>query len=57
VAVRNASEAAPAIRARLEGGGFSVERIEVIPPSMEDVFVSLVQAYDESHAAQQEVRR
>jgi len=55
VVVTSAGTALPAIRAYLESRGFPVERIEAIPPSMEDVFISLVQAYDETHPAQQEV--
>jgi ABC-2 type transport system ATP-binding protein len=57
VVVSSAREALPTVRAHLEGRGFPIERIEAIAPSMEDVFISLVQAYDETHPAQQEVRR
>ena len=35
---------ARAVRAALAAGGLRVERIEKIPPSLEDVFVSLVEA-------------
>lgn len=38
--------AATAIRQRLETRGYRVERIESITPSLEDVFVSLVEARD-----------
>lgn len=38
--------AATAIRQRLEARGYRVERIESITPSLEDVFVSLVEARD-----------
>ncbi|MBI3810610.1 MAG: ABC transporter ATP-binding protein [Nitrospirae bacterium] len=41
VAVPKAEEAIPRLRAAIEGAGFSVERLERIQPSIEDVFVSL----------------
>ena len=41
--VADAAADAPAVRAALAGGGLRVERIEQIPPSLEDVFVSLVE--------------
>jgi hypothetical protein len=41
VAVPKAEEAIPRLRAAMEAAGFSVERLERIPPSIEDVFVSL----------------
>ena len=47
----------PELRARLQQGGFQIARIEPVAPSLEDVFVSLVAAYDEAHPAQTEVRR
>jgi ABC-2 type transport system ATP-binding protein len=44
VVVRHAGADAPAVRAALEGAGIGVLRIEKILPSLEDVFVSLVEA-------------
>ena len=45
-----------AIRAHLEGHGFTVSRVEKIIPSLEDVFVSLIEARDRADQPQQEVR-
>ncbi len=41
VVVGDASSSIPIIREMLQGKGFRVKRIELIPPSLEDVFVSL----------------
>jgi ABC-2 type transport system ATP-binding protein len=41
----------------LEERGYQVERIEKIIPSLEDVFVSLIEARDRAEQPQQEVRR
>jgi ABC-2 type transport system ATP-binding protein len=41
----------------LTGQGFLVSRIEKIVPSLEDVFVSLIEARDRAEQPQQEVRR
>ena len=38
-------------------GGFAVGRIEKIVPSLEDVFVSLIEARDRQEAPEAEVRR
>jgi ABC-2 type transport system ATP-binding protein len=46
VVVAHAAAAAPAVRAGLEAAGIRVERAEKIPPSLEDVFVSLIEAED-----------
>jgi ABC-2 type transport system ATP-binding protein len=46
-----------AIRAALAGGGFKLERVERITPTLEDVFVSLIEARDRAAGAQQEFRR
>ena len=56
-AVRNAAAAAPALRLLLEQRGHRVSRIEPIAPSMEDVFVSLIERHDRSHPPVAEVRR
>ncbi|MCZ2147461.1 MAG: ABC transporter ATP-binding protein [Bryobacterales bacterium] len=45
-----------AIRLHLEGRGFTVSRIEKIVPSLEDVFVSLIEARDRVDKARREVR-
>ncbi|MCC6393490.1 MAG: ABC transporter ATP-binding protein [Bryobacterales bacterium] len=45
-----------AIRHHLEGRGFTVSRIEKIVPSLEDVFVSLIEARDRVDKARREVR-
>jgi ABC-2 type transport system ATP-binding protein len=45
------------LRADLERDGFQITRIEPVMPSLEDVFVSLVMTYDETHPAEAEVRR
>lgn len=55
--VRDAAAAEAAVRQALAGGGFAVERIERIAPSLEDVFVSLIEARDRAEGAQGEVRR
>jgi ABC-2 type transport system ATP-binding protein len=44
VAVADAATASPAVRAALETSNIRVDRIERIPPSLEDVFVSLIEA-------------
>ncbi|MCC6362488.1 MAG: ABC transporter ATP-binding protein [Bryobacterales bacterium] len=51
-----AERLAGAIRVHLEGRGFSVSRLEQIVPSLEDVFVSLIEARDRAGKAQSEVR-
>ena len=45
------------VRERLESAGYRVEGIEKIIPSLEDVFVSLIQARDRAGKPQEEVRR
>mgnify|MGYP000889829962 CR=1 FL=1 len=44
--VASAARAVPAVRARLSGLGFEPRRVERITPSLEDVFVSLIEAHD-----------
>lgn len=46
--------AAVAIRQRLETRGYRIDRIEAITPSLEDVFVSLVEARDRAQESAQE---
>jgi ABC-2 type transport system ATP-binding protein len=44
----------PKLRQALEGGGFRVGTLERITPSLEDVFVSLIEARDRAEGAQKE---
>ena len=57
IVVEDAALAAGVIQKRLTGQGFPVSRIEKIVPSLEDVFVSLIEARDRAEQPQQEVRR
>jgi ABC-2 type transport system ATP-binding protein len=52
-----AGSAAAGIRRRLAEQGHTLERIEPITPSLEDVFVSLIEARDRAGTAQEEVAR
>jgi ABC-2 type transport system ATP-binding protein len=52
-----AGSAATQIRRRLAEQGHALQRIEPITPSLEDVFVSLIEARDRAGAAQEEVAR
>jgi ABC-2 type transport system ATP-binding protein len=45
-----------AIRLRLDAAGLAVSRVEKIVPSLEDVFVSLIEAHDRAKPVQEEVR-
>jgi ABC-2 type transport system ATP-binding protein len=42
VVVAEAAQAAHTIRERIEGAGLACRSVEVVPPSLEDVFVSRV---------------
>ncbi len=53
----DAAPAQSAARHRLEAKGFRVERIEPILPSLEDVFVSLIEARDRAGQPQGEARQ
>jgi ABC-2 type transport system ATP-binding protein len=57
VVAEDSREAAPAIRELLAAQGCGVERIERIVPSLEDVFVSLIEARDRAEQPQTEVQR
>ena len=57
VVAADAAAARPAIGEALRSAGFAVERIERIVPSMEDVFVSLVEARDRAESPPREVGR
>jgi len=55
--VDRAEEFVPVLRAALETGGFAVGRVEKIVPTLEDVFVSLVEERDRREKPVSEVRR
>jgi ABC-2 type transport system ATP-binding protein len=57
VVTPSAAEAIPAIEGALVGAGFAVDSLERIVPSLEDVFVSLIEARDRQAEPQQEVAR
>ncbi len=57
VVAEDGRRAAEEIRRLLEGQGRRVERIERIVPSLEDVFVSLIEAHDRAEAPLSEVQR
>jgi len=53
----DAGAAGPAIRAALAAGGFRLDRLEPITPTLEDVFVSLIETHDRNGAAAAEEPR
>jgi ABC-2 type transport system ATP-binding protein len=53
----DAEAAARAIRAALSAEGLRLDRLERIQPTLEDVFVSLIETRDRARVAQPEVRR
>ena len=55
VAVSSAETGGAAIGKALSAAGIRLERLETIAPSMEDVFVSLIETQDKREEAQQEV--
>lgn len=55
--VEDADAVAPRVRQGLAEQGFSIERVERVVPSLEDVFVSLIEARDRAEQPQAEVRR
>jgi ABC-2 type transport system ATP-binding protein len=57
VVAPNAEEAIRQVRRRLDEQGLAIARIEKIAPSLEDVFVSLIEARDRAERPQQEVER
>jgi ABC-2 type transport system ATP-binding protein len=57
VVAEDGQAAGTAIRHLLEERGYGVRRAERIAPSLEDVFVSLIEARDRAEQPQQEVRR
>lgn len=50
----DAAALGPLLKHDLEAAGFHVDKIEQISPSLEDVFVSLIEARDRADGAQQE---
>ncbi len=57
VVAPDGNAAAAAIRDLAARRGWAVERVEPILPSLEDVFVSLIEAHDRAGEPQREVRR
>ncbi len=57
VMTEDAEALAPRLRQALEQAGFAVEAAERITPSLEDVFVSLIEARDRIEGAQKEFAR
>jgi ABC-2 type transport system ATP-binding protein len=57
VVVEDVEPARARIRASLGEEGYVVERVEQIVPSLDDVFVSLIEAHDRAEPAQREVER
>ena len=55
--VPDAAAGEAAIREALQQGGFEVHRIERITPTLEDVFVSLIETRDRADGAQREFER
>ena len=53
----DATATTAAIRAALVAGNFRLDRIERVTPTLEDVFVSLIEGRDRAAGSQQEVRR
>ena len=57
VVASDGEQAEAEVRRLLDGRGQAIERIEKITPSLEDVFVSLIEARDRAEQPQEEVRR
>jgi ABC-2 type transport system ATP-binding protein len=57
VIAHNGESTAGSIEKHLRARGFRVERVERIAPSLEDVFVSLIEAHDRAGEPQQAVQR
>ena len=53
----DADAAGRAIKAALAAGGFRLDRLERITPTLEDVFVALIEAHERAEAPAPEVRR
>lgn len=52
----DAQQLVPVLRERLEAAGFRIQDLEPITPSLEDVFVSLIEARDRAEGAQREFK-
>jgi len=48
--VDEAESGIPAVRSRLSAAGIEIQKIEKILPSLEDVFVSLIEAEEKKSA-------
>ncbi len=57
VVAENGEAALGSVRGLLAQRGYAAERVEKIVPSLEDVFVSLIEAHDRAEPRQEEVRR
>jgi len=57
VVAADGERAAAEVRQLLGAAGQAIQRIEAITPSLEDVFVSLIEARDRAEQPQEEVRR
>ena len=57
VVAEDGEATAEAVRALLKERGYEIERVEKIVPSLEDVFVSLIEARDRAEQPQQAVQR
>jgi ABC-2 type transport system ATP-binding protein len=57
VMTEDAEALAPSVSARLEKAGFRMESVRRIEPSLEDVFVSLIEARDREEGAQREFQQ
>jgi ABC-2 type transport system ATP-binding protein len=57
VVAEDGEAVAARIRALLDERGFAAAHVEKIVPSLEDVFVSLIEAHDREESAEAEVRR
>jgi ABC-2 type transport system ATP-binding protein len=57
VGAEDGEAVAARIRALLDERGFAAAHVEKIVPTLEDVFVSLIEAHDREESAEAEVRR
>jgi ABC-2 type transport system ATP-binding protein len=57
VVAEDGEATAEAVRSLLKERGYEIARVEKIVPSLEDVFVSLIEARDRAEQPQQAVQR